>query len=384
MSSASSIHDLAPLETGGVQNRTGIDVQDHVAASFCLHMWGEAALKAVWCETQDDIALIWDLSGVETVEFVQVKNNQLDQLWSMAELCKPDGASVKKDGTSIFERSLAYDRCKEPCSFRIITSRPMNNLLEILQYAVNSEARRAPCPGLEALHAEFAKRDNAQKFRSANNNSYVFWLSRTVWQVVHEKEAVRAKNLIALSKVVESLGELIVHDHLNELYEKLVRKVYNAALAGNEQNRAAKKILRGDFISWLRNAVQAIVHPLVMGGGKARKKMKDAGIAPETIKSALEEKTSYRQEKLTQKYLKLEDQRRVELEVQAVLHSLKADLDAGMLTDSGTQFHARCLTALETIRTEFPEGVRPSRAFVQGCMYGMADRCVHRFTKATA
>jgi hypothetical protein len=58
-----SIYDLAPLEHGGIDNRKGIDFQDHVAADFCLDMILDNGLKEVWCETQDDITLIWNREG---------------------------------------------------------------------------------------------------------------------------------------------------------------------------------------------------------------------------------------------------------------------------------------------------------------------------------
>ncbi len=34
----------------------------------------------VWCETHDDFTLIWCRSGIDEVEFVQVKDMDLDQM----------------------------------------------------------------------------------------------------------------------------------------------------------------------------------------------------------------------------------------------------------------------------------------------------------------
>ncbi len=83
-----SIYDLPPLETGGVENRKGIAFQDHVALSFCLRMLGDVDLVEVWCETQDDITLMWRVQGKGLVaEFVQAKSNELDKLWSISDLC---------------------------------------------------------------------------------------------------------------------------------------------------------------------------------------------------------------------------------------------------------------------------------------------------------
>src|SRR5262245_36738935 len=99
----SSIHDLPPLERGGVLARHGFDVQDHVAVGFVLALLEMPDLLQVWCETHDDITLIWQGLSSEEIEFVQVKSNELDQLWSIAKLCdrgKKDKAP--KAGTSIY------------------------------------------------------------------------------------------------------------------------------------------------------------------------------------------------------------------------------------------------------------------------------------------
>lgn len=96
-----SYRDLDPLEEGGPTARQGFNYQDHVAASKCLDMLLNAEknrLCEVWCEAEDDIVLVWQIQGEEWFEFVQVKSNEFDQLWSVAKLCEKDG---KKTGASI-------------------------------------------------------------------------------------------------------------------------------------------------------------------------------------------------------------------------------------------------------------------------------------------
>lgn len=58
------------------------------------------------------------------MEYVQVKDIDLAQLWSVAKLCEHEKTTQNPNGvgTSILERSLAHDRWAEPCCFRIITS----------------------------------------------------------------------------------------------------------------------------------------------------------------------------------------------------------------------------------------------------------------------
>jgi Cap4, dsDNA endonuclease domain len=113
-----SIHALTPLEQGGPTARAGFLYQDHVAARFCIEMLRNPNLAAVWCETLDDITLLWTPSGGGvTVEFVQVKSIDLGQMWSIALICE----GGKK---SLVAHSLAQHRCHEPCCFRVV--RPPN------------------------------------------------------------------------------------------------------------------------------------------------------------------------------------------------------------------------------------------------------------------
>jgi len=95
-----SIHDesIAPLETGGVVARDGFDFQDHVVARFCLELLTNFDLLEVWCESQDDITLIWGIDGNQINEFVQVKGNKLAQFWSTSLLCRRE---KKKDLTGM-------------------------------------------------------------------------------------------------------------------------------------------------------------------------------------------------------------------------------------------------------------------------------------------
>jgi len=172
-----SIHDLSPLESGGVEARQGFGLQDHVAAGFCLDMIGESRLVQVWCETQDDITLILDGQGGHEVEFVQVKGHDLDQLWSVAKLYERErkNTASKVAGRSILEKSLSNDRCVEPCSFRIVTCRPVQSELSVLthplgsSYRSTSEAAEAMRRLIEQLQVKLGQ------IESENGNGIDFW-----------------------------------------------------------------------------------------------------------------------------------------------------------------------------------------------------------------
>src|ERR1700737_2305707 len=140
-----SIYDLAPLEQGGPTARSGFLYQDHIAARFCIEMLGNPKLAEVWCETLDDITLLWSEDGDLTVEFVQVKARELSQMWSVALLCS--GGS-----DSIIARSLAQHRCCEACHFRIVTRVGIHAELQVLRLAREHRERCLGNEGTRSLH----------------------------------------------------------------------------------------------------------------------------------------------------------------------------------------------------------------------------------------
>lgn len=162
-----SIHDLPPLERGGAVARHGFGVQDHVSAGFFLSLLDTQALLQVRCETHDDITLIWEASSAQQVEFVQVKSDELDQLWSVAKLCDQEKKEkAPKAGTSICERSLANDRCAEPCRFRLVTCRPVKSELVVLTLPHSAPDRVTKQTDIDAVSKEIEARVNG--FLSAN------------------------------------------------------------------------------------------------------------------------------------------------------------------------------------------------------------------------
>lgn len=380
-----SIHDLPPLERGGVVARHGFDVQDHVAAGFVLTLLESADLLEVWCETHDDITLLWQNSSGQEVEFVQVKSNELDQLWSIAKLCDRE----KKDkspqaGTSIYERSLANDRCKEPCRFRLVTCRPANSDLVVLTLPHSAPDRTAKQSDIDALSKEIEGKANG--FVSSNGNGPSFWLSRLFWDVRHSLESVKNANLDKLRRLVEQRGgHPLFSDQLDDLYDTILTMVRTAATANWGIDPSQKKFNRQSVGDWLDKELARRMHSIpAMGGTALKGKMAVAGIADTEIESSLETRRHYLAERLRPQYLSLSERDAVEGEVTATLHALRAQLDAGEIQDSGVEFHAKCITALQDLQRRLPTSRPVPLVFLLGCMYSIADRCTHRFRRATA
>ena len=306
-----SVHDLPPIETGGTVARRGFGLQDHVAAGFCIHALRDVQLKAVWCESYDDVTLIWATASGDIAEFVQVKSNELTGLWSVAKLCEREvksadaaesptksgekraGRRVKTVGTSILERSLANDRCKEQCRFRIVTSWPVDGDIRVLTYELSCEYRVQSAELIARLTTKLKL--YVGDYASPNGNDCEFWAHHTLWDCVGQIDDVTNRNLLSLSRLVAELDCFVPTDQLEEVYAKLVSLVSYAAAAVWKNNREAKKLTREKLQSWLTRTLDAL-RPLPKGGQRLREKMRKAHLPEDSIQAALEERNRYRQE----------------------------------------------------------------------------------------
>ena len=377
-----SIHDLPPLERGGVEARKGFELQDHVAVGFLIDLLTTSELQEVWCETHDDITLIWLRSTQQEIEFVQVKNLSLNQLWSVAKLTDRDRKEKQTvSGSSILERSLANDRCNEPCRFRLVTTLPPKGDLDFLRLPFDAPDRIAKTAEIARLAADLDAR--IEKYRSKNGNGPEFWINRTMWDVHQSFESLSSCNRLVLQKVVFAMGITLFPDQLDELYAAFLTLARDAAVSDWGHDPTKKKICKDCLTKWLDTQLESRRHPPASAGTALRGRLEKAGIIDGDIRACLESRQRYLIERYRPQYLKLADLTYVEAEVAAVLHSLRAKLDAEELADNGIAFHAFCLKALEQLQSTLPVSGVPL-SILHGCMYNIADRCIHRFRRASA
>lgn len=377
----SSIHDLEPLEKGGVTARHGFDVQDHVATAFFIRMLEDPKLLQLWCETHDDITLIWEGSDCEEIEFVQVKSHELDQLWSIAKLCEREKAT--QIGSSLYERSLANDRCLELCWFRIVTCRPVQSLLHPLTLPFDAPDRKAKVAEIAEIAADISVR--TASYTSANGNGPDYWLERLQWQVCHSLESIQHSNLVRLRGVIEKLDGYLFNDQLDDLYSKILTILRTMATRFWGTDPSTKKIRREEALAWLARELSDRMNPIpVKGGTNLSDKMRKATIPADDIESSNEARRQYLAERLRPKYLSLSEREHVDAEVAATLHALRARLDAGEIADSGVTFHALCISELQTLQGNLRTSEPVPLSYLFGCMYSIADRCTHRFRRASA
>ncbi len=379
----SSIHDLKPLENGGVVSRGGFIYQDHVAVNFLLRMVSDESLEEVWCETHDDITLIWREGNDQEVEFVQVKNLDLDSFWSVPKLCERDKTSANPtgQGSSLLEKSFAHDRCKEPCRFRIVTSLPVNTSLKVLTLPLDSPIRRPGEEKFDRLIDSVVKKFDS--LHSPNGHDVVYWLRNTEWQVESEKEIITS-NKAQLMKAISNKGINITGDTVEmKIYPQILALAQDAATVSWEVNRKAKKIDREEFLDWLDNLLRNEQYPLSGGAGeKLKEKMSRANIAKDYILTAQEERLKFRQERLTPQYLELSDLEMIDGEVLSELKNLRLRLDNGELAE-GLPFLKTCRDKLTEMQNTLQVKSKPPMYYLDGCMYDITDRCAHRYHRET-
>lgn len=375
----SSIHNLKPLETGGTVSRSGFIYQDHVAVSFLLTMVINELLEEVWCETQDDITLIWSGEQGQEVELVQVKNLSLRSFWSVTKLCQREKTNANKDGygSSLLEKSFAHDRCVEPCRFRIVTSLPVNSSLHVLTLPLESPIREAENGEYEKLTAEVRRRFD--KLISPNGHDVVYWLRNTRWQIESEKEII-ISNKAQLMKIISNKGIHLTGEVVEtRIYPQILTRAQNAATIAWEVDDKAKKIRREEFLQWLDNILRNEQYPLSAGAGeKLKEKMAKANIPNDYIVTAQDERRKFRQERLAPKYLELTDLELIEGEVLSELKGLRLRLDSGEFTE-GTPFLKTCEDKLRELQTRLQVKSKPPLHYLDGCMYDITDRCAHRY-----
>ncbi|MCW5200913.1 DUF4297 domain-containing protein, partial [Desulfobulbus sp. F4] len=329
-----SYRDLDPLEEGGSIARNGFDYQDHVAAGKCLDMLSDAGPCEVWCEAEDDIVLVWLIQGEEWFEFVQVKSNELDQLWSVTKLCEKESTKDgKKAGTSIIEKSLAHDRGDGNCRFRFVTRREPNAELAILQQDIHNPYR---VNNIEAVIKKIEAKLTSCK--SENGNGPGFWIRMTLWEHKASVSVVENENLVNIDRILHRENVFLAPDQKKELYNKLLRKVCDASNLSFKTHKEKKKFKATELLNWLLQQASVMSRPISAGRSNTLEvKLMAAGYKPDgdEIETAKDQRRKYLHEIRQPKFLDLSDRTAIESEVQARLCRLKAQLDAGEFTDDG-------------------------------------------------
>lgn len=376
-----SVDDVKPTEEGGPTARSGFSYQDEIAVGFLVEMLEDSSILKVHCETHDDVLLVraTDGSDMRVAEFVQVKANEPDKLWSVADLCKPKKG---KTSSSIFETSLSRDKHDEKSRFRIVTLRSVVNDLKMLTFTCGTPGRETDGERFNALRSQLDER--YPDLKSLKGNGPAYWLENCFWDVCHSEEAVRKDSLLRLIQFGAKEKRMLLPEQAEGLLDELRVKAKTAGDAKWEPNRD-KKIFTREVLRewWERRTHELLEGATAPSGGKLREKMAQARLPNEIVELAINMRRDYAATARTSRYMEVGEAERLQRKVKSELASLRGRFVAGDLDLDGAGFHSLCLNRMEALNAARFDGSEDRSAFLKGCMYDITDRCLFRFERPT-
>jgi hypothetical protein len=374
-----SVDHTKPEDEGGPNARSGLNYQDEIAVGFLIEMLETPTLLKVHCETHDDAVLVRqdEPSATRCAEFVQVKASEQDKLWSVADLCQRKRGTT---GTSIFEISLSRDKHLEVSRFRLVTLRPVVSTLECLTHPFDALSRKPHALGMKALCSEIQSRFPGVVSAKGNGPSY--WLENCFWDQRHSEEVVRQNNLVRLIRLSTSEGRSLLIEPAEVLLLELRAMAKAAGDAKWDPDCDKKIILREVLRGWWEQRTDELIKGSAQASGsKLAAKMRMAGLPDELVGLAVELRQGYAAASRTSRYLESNEAERLQRRVQSEVVSLRARLIAGQLSLDGAGFHALCLDRMDAVNAERGPAVEDRSAFLKGCMYDIADRCLLKFER---
>jgi hypothetical protein len=116
-------------------------------------------------------------------------------------------------------------------------------------------------------------------------------------------------------------------------------------------------------------------------GGKLAEKMNDAALTGTVVAMAIDMRLDYARFARTSRYMQLDEAEQLQGRVKSEVQTLSAKRAAGSLDLDGPAFHALCVDRMDAINNSLPPDQGDRSAFLKGCMYDIADRCLLRFDR---
>jgi hypothetical protein len=368
-----SIDDHEPHEEGGPTARSGLAYQDEITVGIFLDMIADPSIRKIHCETHDDIVVKRLVADEEIVEYIQVKSNEPDKLWSVADMCA-------NGNDSLCAKSLARDGHKEVSRFRIVTLRAVTSELTILTYPLYGSGREPSCEAFAKLSA--AVKAKLPDVTSQKGNGIDYWLNHCRWQVCHDQCSIRRDNILKIMRLAAKEGTVLLPEQAETIEDELRSWAYDAGRAFWTPDKAKKIISRTEVMSWWGTKLISISDGAsFVSGGKLREKMDEAKLSEDQIRMALELRRDYALLVRTPRYMSENDALALQRRVKSGLASLRARQIAGQLAPDGAIFHSICIQEMDEISQSLPNKGEDQSAFLKGCMYDIADRCLHRFAR---
>ena len=377
-----SIDDAPPEDLGGVYARQGFAYQDDVAAHFLIEMLVNDELKEVRCETNEDITNIWIHNGNRVAEYVQVKAEHIDQLWTISKLVQRKTSTTNPNGigTSILEKNFSWDKYKEESLFRIVTCRQISSELKALAYKRCNEIRKGKDNNDKVYQELIGK---LGEVKSNKQNDLSFWVENAEWLVLDD-DSIRDINKAKLNTNLHQLGIEAKPEKLEEIYDALRALAKEKAELGKE-NWKEKKITKEHLIEFIKSTIEPF--PDKSKSEKLEKKILDAGLDDTYVQTAKEQQRDYLKNKRQSRYFTSDETSKIDSAILSRLHCLRSSLDSGELADSPAIFYNRCLKEIKEVGEklappDFDSDV--ANAYSEGCMHEITSRCMHRYKKVTS
>jgi len=377
-----SIDDAPPEDLGGVYARQGFAYQDDVAAHFLIEMLVNDELTEVRCETNEDITNIWIRDGNRVAEYVQVKAEHFDQLWTISKLAQRKTSVTKPNGigTSILEKNFSWDKYIEDSLFRVVTCRQVSSELKPLTYNRCAEIRNEEGNNYDVYKELEGK---LGKIKSNKQNGLEFWVENAEWLVLAD-DGIQDINRAKLNTNLHQLGIEANPEKLVEIYDALRTLAKDKAELGKEAWKD-KKITKEYLVEFIKNTNNPF--PDKSKSEKLEKKILAAGLDDTYVQTAKEQQRDYLKNKRQSRYFTSEETYNIDSAILSRLHGLRSSLDSGELTDSPAGFYNRCLKEIKEAggsvgSPDFDSDL--ANAYYEGCMHEVTSRCLHRFKKITS
>jgi hypothetical protein len=304
-----------------------------------------------------------------------VKASEPNKLWSVADLCSRKNS---KPGSSIFEISLARDKHREESRFRIVTLRPVVTELKMLTFPCGAPGREADGERFMTLRSAIERR--FPNLKSLKGNDVAYWLENCLWDERHSEEVVRQGNLMRLFQLSCKEGQPVLPEPAEGFLVDLRSLAKAAGAAKWAPDRNSKIITREALREWWdqrkRELAEGAAAPF---GEKLQQKMIEAGLPDDLVGLALELRREYGALARTPRYMELEEEERLQNRVRSEALLLRSRFVAGQINLDSVGVHSLCVDRMDTINAERPQGSEDRSAFLKGCMYDIADRCLLRF-----
>ncbi|MFC1836265.1 hypothetical protein ACFL2Q_16355, partial [Thermodesulfobacteriota bacterium] len=168
------------------------------------------------------------------------------------------------------------------------------------------------------------------------------------------------------------------------LLEELRTMAKAAGDAKWEPDRDKKIFIREALSAWWERSKRELIENATKpSGAKLREKMTNAGLPRDLVELAVELRRDYATATRTHRYMKVGEQSHLQSRVKAEVMSLRARFVARQLDLDASGFHSLCLDHMDVVNAGRPPGKEDQSAFLKGCMYDIADRCLLRFEGPT-